>query len=112
MRCGFERGRKQPEYLRICLRGEVIGQAAAEFGLNFQRCLAHRTSEKPLQHLVRRDRIAVARQRLRMRAARNDFAVDQHAVAVEDDEIETHGQDFTKTYVLSSSSGTQYNSSR
>jgi hypothetical protein len=84
----------------------------------------------------------VARQDVRMHAARNDFAVDQHAVAIEDNEIEFHkslsagacliesepGSDlflrvfFTRTGAtslenamfqdLSSSSGTQYNSSR
>ena len=46
------------------------------------------------------------RQDLGMNAARNHFAVDQHAIAVENDEIEWLAQD------LSSSSGTQYNSSR
>ena len=32
----------------------------------------------------------MTRQRFRMRAAGNDLAVDQHAVAIEDDEIGTH----------------------
>jgi hypothetical protein len=30
----------------------------------------------------------VTRQQFRMRAARNDFAVDQHAITIENDEVE------------------------
>jgi hypothetical protein len=46
-----------------------------------------------------------------MRAARNHFAVDQHAVAIENNEIDVRAQD-RRDQDLSSSSGTQYNSSR
>ena len=67
--------------------------------------------EKACQHFFRRDRVAVTGQGLGMGTTRDDFAVDQHAVAIENDEIEMVqswccGQD------LSSSSGTQYNSRR
>jgi hypothetical protein len=85
---------------------EVIRQAAAELGLDFNVRLARRAAEEAIEDLFDRDRIAVTRQDLGMNAARNHFAVDQHAIAVENDEIEWLAQD------LSSSSGTQYNSSR
>jgi len=58
-----------PGNLGVCLGGEVVGQAAAEFGFNLDRRLTHRTAEKPLEHLFRRDRIAVTRQRFGMGAA-------------------------------------------
>jgi hypothetical protein len=69
VRRGFQRSRKQSENLGVCLGGEVVRQAAAEFGFNFKRRLTHRTSEKPFEYLFRRDRIAVARQRFGMCAA-------------------------------------------
>ena len=72
------------------LRVEIIRQLSAEFGFDDQLCLAVGHAEKAMQHLVFGDRIAVARQRLRMRTAGDDLAVDQHAVAVENDEIEMH----------------------
>ena len=45
------------------------GSIIAEFGFNLDRRLTHRASEKPLEHLFRRDRIAVTRQRFGMGAA-------------------------------------------
>ena len=83
---------------------------AAQFRLDLR--LAWRSSaEEAMEHLLVGDGIAVPRQRLGMRAAGNHLAVDQHAVAVKDDEIEMAFKAHA-TQVLSSSSGTQYNSSR
>jgi len=67
---------------------EVVRQAAAQLGFDFESCLTHRAAEETIEHLICRDRVAVPRQGFRMRAARNDFAVDQHAVAIENDEID------------------------
>ena len=68
---------------------EVVRQAAAQFGFDFKMRLTRGSAEEPIEYLFDRDRVAVARQDVRMHAARNDFAVDQHAVAVENDEIES-----------------------
>jgi hypothetical protein len=54
----------------------------------------------------------VARQRLGMGSAGDDLAVDQHAVAVENDEVKVHVDRGLRDQTLSSSSGTQYSSSR
>jgi hypothetical protein len=85
------------------LRRRVSDRFSAEFSFDGFAGFAIRHAEKAREHLVGSDRIAVARQGFGMRAAGNHFAVDQHAVAVENDEIKIH---------LSSSSGTQYSSRR
>src|SRR5438105_11908984 len=51
--------------------------------------LAIRHAKKALEHLIGRNWIAVPRQGFGMGAAGNHFAVDQHAVTIEDDEVET-----------------------
>ncbi|MGX1286772.1 hypothetical protein AB7M50_005897 [Bradyrhizobium elkanii] len=87
---------------------EGLGQRAANLALDDPPRLAIGHAEEALQHPIRRNRKAVPRQRFRMRATGNHLAVDQHAVAIENDEIETH-----PAYdLLSSSSGTQYSSRR
>src|ERR1017187_4495341 len=50
--------------------------------------MTQRPAEETIEYLFRRDRIAVPRHGFRVCAARNDFAVDQHAVAVENDEVD------------------------
>src|ERR1700722_18533308 len=102
----LQRGRKRLKQMVPQMGVEVIRKATAQLGLDFNVGLARRAAEEAIEYLFDRDRIAVTRQDIRMNAARNHFAVDQHAIAVENDEIEWLAQD------LSSSSGTQYNSSR
>jgi len=70
----------------LCLK--IVRQLPADFVLDDQPCLALGDAEKAIEHLVGRDRIAMARQGRGMRPTRDDFAVDQHTVAVEDDERE------------------------
>jgi hypothetical protein len=98
------------------LRFKIIGQFSDDLGFDHQPRLAVGDAEEAPEHLIRRDRIAVARQRFRMRAARDHLAADQHAVAVEDDEVEALIDVWSRflhaDQDLSSSSGTQYNSSR
>jgi len=104
------------------LRLKIFGKTAAHLVFDRQAGFAIGYAEEAFQYLFRRDRIAVPAQDVGMRAARNDLAVDQHAVAIEDDEIENrifplarflHASRFplrSKTrrlQVLSSSSGTQ-----
>jgi hypothetical protein len=55
--------------IRFDLRFKVTGRTAAEFGFHDQPRLAVGYAEKTIEHLIGRDRIAVARQHLRMRAA-------------------------------------------
>ena len=71
--------------------------------------LAVRNAEKAIEHLLGGDGIAVPGQGFRMGAAGNHFAVDQHAVAVENDEIEGSRvrRSAQAAQDLSSSSGTQ-----
>jgi hypothetical protein len=90
------------------LRFEIIGQFAAHLGFDREPRLAVGHAEEAVQHLIRCDRIAVARERLRVGAAGDDFAVDQYAVAIEDDEV--YGR--RGVHLVSSSSGTQYSSRR
>jgi len=52
--------------------------------------LPRRAPEKALEHLIRRDLIAVPAQHVRMRTTGDDLAVNEHAVAIEDDEIDGH----------------------
>jgi len=69
---------------------KIVGKLAAEFGLDAQACLAIRHAEKAVAHVISRDRIAVTRQCLRMRAAGNHLDVDQHSVAIENHQIDRH----------------------
>jgi hypothetical protein len=85
-------GLKGTEQFVLQLRVKIIWKAAAEFGLDFDVRLSCRATEETIEHLLRRDRIAVTRQDLGMRATGNDFAVDQHAIAIEDDEFRIQGR--------------------
>ena len=58
------------------------------FRLRLRGGLPRRAAEKAVEHLIGGDRVAVTRQDLGMGAAGNHLAVDQHAVAIENDEIE------------------------
>src|SRR2546430_17187277 len=60
--CGFQRSRKQPENLGIYLGMEVVRQPAAQLRFNFESCLPHRAAEETIEHLIRRNRIAVTSQ--------------------------------------------------
>src|SRR4051812_16314495 len=80
------------------LRGEIVGKLAAEFSFDDHLCFEVRHAEKTLEHLIRGNRIAMKRQYVCVRAARDDLAVDQDAIAVENDEIEGHeDQDFSSS---------------
>ena len=102
----FQIGFERPEQLVLQLHMKIVGQGTAEFGLDFRIRLARRAAEEAIEDLLLRDRIAVTTEHIGMCAAGDDLAVDQHAVAIENDERWDH-----ESY-LSSSSGTQYNSSR
>ena len=80
----------------------AIRQRATQLALDIEGGVAGGAAEKALANLVRCHRIAVARQHLGMHAARDDLAVDEHAVAVKNDKIVT----LSRTQA-SSSSGTQ-----
>src|ERR1043165_7695098 len=67
---------------------EILGERLADLALDDQPRLTVGYSEKARQPLLGGDGIAVTRRRRRMRGARDQLAVDEHAVAIEDDEIE------------------------
>jgi hypothetical protein len=102
----FERGCEGAVQFLAQARAEIVGQRAAELGFDFKRGFAQRPAEKPFIDLLRRDRKAVAGQQFSVGAAGQKLAIDQDAVAVENNEIDSCIQD------LSSSNGTQYSSSR
>ena len=84
-----------PQIARVELQGglfdlslKIVRKLAANFGFDGLPRFAIRHAEEAIEHLIGRDRIAVPRQGLGMRAAGNDFAVDQDTVAIEDDEID------------------------
>ena len=66
---------------------KIIRQTAAKFSFDDRSRLAIRDAEKSGKHLIGGDGITVTRQHFRMRAARNDFAVDEYAIAVENDKV-------------------------
>ena len=72
------------------LRLKIIRKLAAELVFDGEARLAVRHAEKADQHLIGCDRIAVSRQDLGVGAAGNDLAVDEHAVAVENNKIDRH----------------------
>ena len=111
VRNGFQVGFERPQLFVLQLHMKIVGQGAAQFGFDFCIGLARRSAEETIKDLLLRDRIAVTAENIGVRAARDDLAVDQHAVAIEDDEIESQRM-IRDNYVLSSSSGTQYSSSR
>ena len=76
--------------LLLDLRLEVVGEFSSHLGFDDLPRLAVGYAEEALQHLFGRDRIAVARQQRSMRKAGDDLAVDKHAVAIENDEIDVH----------------------
>src|SRR5215510_14307794 len=99
---------------------ERIGQATAKLRLDLEMGLVCRPAEETLKDLFRGHRVAVTRQQERMRPAGDHLADDQHAVAIENDEIKPHvfsvadlrdgcalGLSNRQSYALSSSSGTQ-----
>ena len=69
VRHGFQIGFERPEQFVLQLHMKIVGQGAAEFGLDFRICLTRRAAEEAIEDLFLRDRIAVTRQSLRMRAA-------------------------------------------
>ena len=84
-----------PQIARVELQGglfdlrlKIVRKLAAQLGLDGLPRFAIRHAEEAIEHLIGRDRVAVPRQGLGMRAARNDFAVDQDTVAIENDEID------------------------
>ena len=60
----------------VHLRFKVAGETEAELGFDHHSRCAIRHAEKALEYLIRGDRVAVACQGFRVRAARNHFAVD------------------------------------
>src|SRR6516165_1771548 len=90
LRNGCELGLEAAVDLVLQFGVVVVGQGTTELGLHLEIGLPHGSAEETLENLLRRNRIAVARQRRGMRAAGNDLAVDEHAVAIEDDEIDCH----------------------
>ena len=69
VRHGFQVGFERPEQFVLQLHVKIVGQRVAEFSLDFHIRLARGAAEETMKHLFRRDRIAVTRQCLRMRAA-------------------------------------------
>ena len=78
-----ENRRRPPVHLGVEFRGERAEIARQE---RVHVLVAH--AGKALRHRLGRDRMADRLQRLRHGAAGDDLAVDEHAVAVEDDEID------------------------
>jgi hypothetical protein len=68
---------------------KIVGlrQRPPEFPLDLEGRIVGGASKKPPMHLVGGDRITVTGEHVGVDAARNDLAVDQDPVAVEDDEI-------------------------
>ena len=87
MRDRLPASRRNAQHVGDELRLERIVEGTAELGLDLAPRLAAGAAEETLGDLFGGDRIAVPGQRLGMDAAGNHFAVDQHAVAIEDDEI-------------------------
>ena len=75
---------------RIHLALEIVGQTAADLRFDHPPCVLLGYAEEADQHLLRGDRIAVPGQHIRMRATGDHLAVHEHAVAIEDDEIDRH----------------------
>ena len=69
VRHGFQIGFERPELFVPQFHMKIVGQGAAEFGLDFRIRLACRAAEEAIKHLLLRDRIAVTAENLRMRAA-------------------------------------------
>jgi hypothetical protein len=80
-------GVERPEQFVLQVAVIGVGQAAAELGFDLEIGLARRATKEAVEHLLGVDWIAMPRQHIRVGAAGNDFAVDQHAVAVENDEL-------------------------
>jgi hypothetical protein len=83
-------GLRSLQRCRLHLYLEVIRQLSASLSLDHETRFAVGNAEKTLQHLFGRDRITVTRQRVRMRVAGDYLAVDPHAVAIENNQIERH----------------------
>ena len=69
VRHGFQVGFERSEQFVLQLHMKIVGQRVPEFSLDFRIRLARGAAEEAMKHLFRCDRIAVTRQRLRMRAA-------------------------------------------
>ena len=75
----------------VLVKGDLaVTQVRVEQSENEERTRPLRMAEKPLKHLLRGDRIAVAAQHIRVRAAGDDLAVHEHAVPIEDDKVNRH----------------------
>ena len=74
----------------IYLLFQIIGKIATDFLLDNPPRVFLGDTEEAHQHLLGGDRITMPGQHLRMCAAGDDFAVHEHAVAIEDDEIYRH----------------------
>ncbi|MGY3645376.1 hypothetical protein ACVWW2_000667 [Bradyrhizobium sp. LM4.3] len=86
LKVGFERAEQL--VLQVAVIG--FGQLAAELGLDLEIGLPRRAAEKALEYLIRGNWITVPGQHIRMRATGDHLAVHEHAVAIEDDEIDRH----------------------
>ncbi len=69
VRHGFQIGFERPEQFVLQLHVKIVGQGAAEFGLDFRIRLARRSAKETVEHLFLRDRIAVTAEHIGMRAA-------------------------------------------
>ena len=69
VRHGFQIGFERPELLVLQLHMKIVGQSAAEFGLDFDIRLACGAAEEAIEDLLLCDRIAVTAENFRMRAA-------------------------------------------
>ena len=69
MRHRFQIGFERPEQIVLQLHMKIVGQGAAEFGLDFRIRLTGRAPEEAIKDLFLRDRIAVTAENIGMRAA-------------------------------------------
>ena len=83
----LNRVRERRQQCRSPFEIVAVGQPPSQFPLDLGRRVMRRSPQKPPVDFFGGDRIAVAGEHVGVNAARNDFAVDQDTVAVENDEI-------------------------
>src|SRR6185295_10987397 len=103
---GGEAGGEEPQRRLLDLKFEILRQTFADLAFDDQPRIAVGHAKKSIEDLIRRDGVAVAGEHLGVRAAGDDFAVDENAVAIKDDELDKH-EYADGRYCASSSSGTQ-----
>ncbi|MNT34177.1 hypothetical protein D3C72_1701400 [compost metagenome] len=74
------------------LAGEAVGQRARVLGLQGLPHVRVGNAGEPARGLLGRNGDAVFGQGARLRAGRDDFAIDQDAVAIEDDQAWGRGE--------------------